>query len=169
MSSQAVHKPGGRAARTDLLPERFRTLRLYPVGRLDTDTTGLLILTNDGELAQRLTHPRHHVEKEYHATLDGELNHAALTALRSGVAIEGGHVSAPARVDRLPGETPRYRVVLGEGRKRQVRLMFRAVGRWVIALSRDRIGGVRLGGLAGGAVAELTGAERQALARGFGG
>ncbi|MEO6458318.1 MAG: pseudouridine synthase [Chloroflexia bacterium] len=122
--------------------------RLYPVGRLDADTTGLLLLTNDGDLTFRLTHPRFGVEKEYRAIVRGRPPEQALQKLREGIEIEG-ELTAPAVVDWLgtrEGSTL-LRVVIHEGRKRQVRLMLAAVGHPVVELHRVRFGPMTLGDL----------------------
>ncbi len=122
--------------------------RIYPVGRLDADTTGLLLLTNDGDLTFRLTHPRFGVEKEYRAVVRGRPPEQALQKLREGIEIEG-ELTAPAVVDWLgtrEGSTL-LRVVIHEGRKRQVRLMLAAVGHPVVELQRVRFGPMTLGDL----------------------
>lgn len=117
-----------------LVPE---TPRVFPVGRLDADTEGLLILTNDGELAHRLTHPRFGVEKEYVAAVRGAPSDAAIRRLREGIALEDG-TTAPARVARL--EPNVLRITIHEGRNRQVRRMCDAIGHPVTRLVRTRIG-----------------------------
>ena len=129
----------GRSTVTDLVES---PRRLYPVGRLDADTTGLILLTNDGTLAERLTHPRHGVEKVYRARVEPEgVSESSLRALREGVELEDG-LSAPARARRLgPGE---LEIVIAEGRKRQVRRMCEAVGHRVAALERTAFGPLRL-------------------------
>ncbi len=122
--------------------------RLYPVGRLDADSTGLILLTNDGDLADRLTHPRYGVDKVYRARITpGRLSPRALAALKQGVELEDG-MTAPARV-RQPGRGV-AEIVLREGRKRQVRRMFDAVGHRVTELERVAFGPLRLRGLAPG-------------------
>ena len=135
--------------------------RLYPVGRLDADTTGLILLTNDGELANRLTHPRHEVEKVYRALVEPpELSEATLRALREGVELEDGR-TLPARVRRASaGE---LEIALREGRKRQVRRMCEAVGHRVVALRRVAFGPLRLGGLPEGRSRCLSAAEVERL------
>jgi 23S rRNA pseudouridine2605 synthase len=120
------------------------TARLYPVGRLDADSTGLLLLTNDGELANRLTHPRYGVAKAYRAELRRPPSEADLRKLAGGVELDDGR-TAPAEVRRV-GERE-IELVLREGRNRQVRRMAEAVGNEVVALRRVRFGPVELGSL----------------------
>ena len=148
----------GRPVVTDLV-ESGR--RLYPVGRLDADTTGLILLTNDGELAERLTHPRYGVEKTYRATVHpAGVSDRTVRALREGVALEDGR-TAPARVRlRGPGE---LEVVLREGRKHQVRRMCEAVGHKVISLERVAFGPLLLGRLGLGDSRRLSAADEQRL------
>jgi 23S rRNA pseudouridine2605 synthase len=143
--------------------------RLYPVGRLDADTTGLLLLTNDGELAERLTHPRYGVEKLYRARVEpARVSDAALNALSSGVALDDGPTS-PARVRRLGKGV--VEVAIREGRKRQVRRMLEAVGHRVVSLERVAFGPLRLGDLGPGASRLLSDSEVASLrdAAGLGG
>jgi len=170
-----AHKPAGLI--TTAADERgrdtvFRLLppsmpaRVFPVGRLDRDTEGLLLFTNDGELAFRLTHPRYGVEKEYLALVPGPLDDDAIARLRSGVEIEGRR-TAPARVTRARGpggEGEWVRLVIHEGRKRQVRWMLAVVGQPARRLIRVRFGPVRLDALPPGAVRELTLGELRSLA-----
>jgi len=170
----AVHKPegvvstasdpGGRPTVVGIVPEESR--RLYPVGRLDADTTGLLLLTNDGELAHRLTHPSFEVPKTYRALVERPpVGEPALRALRAGVELEDG-LTAPARVRRLGPDAlglPHY-----ECRKRQVRRMCAAVGHPVRALERVRFGPLELGDLAPGAHRRLAAAEVERLRRAAG-
>ena len=143
---------------------------LFPVGRLDADTSGLLLFTTDGELSHRLLHPRWHVEKVYLARIDGELTDAQLAALREGIELDDGTTS-PARVSLLgmSGRTTRVEIAIREGRKRQVRRMFSAVHHPVLELHRETFGPVGLGGLAPGTWRELTAEEvaslRAAVAR----
>lgn len=138
--------------------------RLYPVGRLDADTTGLILLTNDGELAERLTHPRHGVEKVYRARVQpGRVAPEALKALREGVELEDGR-TAPARARQpAPGV---LEIALREGRKRQVRRMVEAVGHHVIELERVAFGPLGLRGLEPGQSRRLKRAEVERLRRG---
>jgi 23S rRNA pseudouridine2605 synthase len=136
-------------------------LRLYPVGRLDTDSSGLILLTNDGELANRLTHPRFEVGKTYRARLrGGPVSAAALTALRRGVQLEDGP-TAPAQVRRLRADE--IELTIREGRNRQVRRMCAAVGHPVAELQRVAFGPVRLGELAPGEHRRLREAEVEQL------
>ena len=138
--------------------------RLFPVGRLDADTTGLLLLTNDGELAARLMHPRHGVEKTYEATVVGAVTAETAAKLAAGVELDGRR-TAPARVRilRASGRQSVVEIVLHEGRKRQVRRMFEAVGHHVLGLHRSAYAGIRLGTLAAGASRPLRAAELELL------
>jgi 23S rRNA pseudouridine2605 synthase len=135
--------------------------RLYPVGRLDADTTGLILLTNDGELANRLTHPRYEVPKTYVArTAGGDINEGQLRRLREGIELEDG-VTAPARVRQIgPDEVE---LTIHEGRKRQVRRMLEEVGHPVLELRREAMGPLRLQGLPEGEHRRLTPAEVERL------
>ena len=138
--------------------------RLFPVGRLDYNTTGLLIMTNDGELTYTLTHPKHEVYKTYIATVAGVISAQRLAKLRKGVDI-GGFVTSPARV-RVIKQNPRSAVVeisIREGKNRQVRKMFAAVGNRVQSLERIAIGDIRLGRLMTGHYRKLTPQEIEYL------
>jgi 23S rRNA pseudouridine2605 synthase len=139
-------------------------LRLYPVGRLDADSSGLILLTNDGELANRLTHPRFEVPKTYRARLAGApIARDALRALREGVQLEDGP-TAPARVRRVGGTGANViELTIHEGRNRQVRRMCQAVGHRVLELERVGFGPLALDGLAPGAHRRLTDAEVERL------
>jgi 23S rRNA pseudouridine2605 synthase len=128
------------------------TVRLYPVGRLDADSTGLLLLTNDGALANRLTHPRYGVSKVYRAELKRPPSDADLRRLASGVELEDG-MTAPAELRRL-GERE-VELTLREGRNRQVRRMAEAVDNRVVSLCRVRFGSVELGSLSQGQARRL--------------
>jgi 23S rRNA pseudouridine2605 synthase len=154
-----VRDTHGRPTVTELIPEA--NARLYPVGRLDAQTSGLILLTNDGELANRLTHPRFEVPKTYTARLAGGApGERALRALREGVALEDG-TTAPAEVRRLARD--QIELTIREGRNRQVRRMCEHVGHPVIALQRTRFGPLELGRLALGAHRQLTRAELELL------
>lgn len=173
----ALHKPAGVTttmrdphARSDLrslLPQEGP--RVFPVGRLDRETEGLLLVTNDGELANRLTHPRHGVEKEYLAEVDGAPTERHLAALRRGVDLDDGPAKplAVRTVSRAGGRTA-IRLVMGEGRKREVRRMLDAVGLPVRRLVRLRVGPVKLGVLRAGEIRELTPDEVRGLYRAAG-
>lgn len=163
----ALHKPAGvlssaraergRASVVDLVhaPER-----LYPVGRLDADSEGLVLLTNDGEWAERVVHPRYGHEREYEVTVEGEVDDRTLDRLRKGVRLEEGI----ARADRVTVRDGSLRIVLHTGWKRQVRRMCAAVGLRVERLVRTRIGPVTLGRLRPGEWRDLTAREVRALA-----
>jgi 23S rRNA pseudouridine2605 synthase len=145
--------PHGRPTVVELVPSEPR---IVPVGRLDADTTGALLLTNDGQLAHRLAHPRYEVEKVYEAEVEGEPSDEALERLRTGVELEDGR-TAPARVRRLG--PCHLELVLHEGRKHQVKLMCAAVGHPVRRLRRTSYAGLTLEGLGPGESRELAGAE----------
>jgi 23S rRNA pseudouridine2605 synthase len=152
--------PQGRRTVVDLVPS---SERLYPVGRLDADTTGLILLTNDGDLANHLTHPRYGVAKTYRVTVaNPPVRPATLERLEQGVELEDGP-TAPARARRLAGD--RFEITIREGRKRQVRRMAEAVGHRVRALERVQLGPLRLGTLAPGEHRRLKGPEIEALRR----
>jgi len=164
----AVNKPAGvvstvrdthgRPTVTSLVPSERR---LYPVGRLDADTTGLMLLTNDGELANLLTHPRYEVPKTYRARVEPlRVSEGALGRLRDGVELEDG-VTAPARTRQLRPGT--LEITIREGRKRQVRRMLEAVGHRVVSLERVAFGPLPLRGLAQGGHRRLSEPEVQAL------
>jgi 23S rRNA pseudouridine2605 synthase len=157
-----VRDPQGRPTVLALVPAEARAAaRLYPVGRLDIDTTGLILLTNDGELAHRLTHPRFEVAKTYRAVVQQPpVTARALRALRAGVKLEDGR-TAPARVTRITADT--LELTLHEGRKRQVRRMCEHVGHRVDRLQRIAVGALELGDLAPGAHRRLGPGEVQAL------
>jgi 23S rRNA pseudouridine2605 synthase len=151
--------PQGRPAVIGLVPTQPR---VHPVGRLDADSEGLLLLTNDGDLTFRLTHPRFGVEKEYLVAVEGTPTRGALRQLRQGVVLEDGR-TAPARVAQV-GEHG-LRITIHEGRNRQVRRMCDAVGHPVRRLVRTRIGPVRIGRLGPEEWRELTAGEVRALER----
>lgn len=149
--------PQGRPTVIDLVPAEPR---VFPVGRLDLDTEGLLLLTNDGELANRIAHPSHGVEKEYLATVDGVPSRAALRTLREGVDLEDGR-TAPAAATLVDGSM--VKLAIHEGRNRQVRRMLDAVGHPVTRLIRTRIGPLSDRRLPPGEWRELTGPELRSL------
>ena len=145
--------PQGRPTVVELVPAEPR---VHPVGRLDLDTEGLLILTNEGELTHRLTHPSFGVDKEYLAEVEGTPSRGALRRLREGVELDDG-LTAPARVSLLSDHL--LRITIHEGRNRQVRRMCEAVGHPVVRLVRTRIGPLTDRTLAPGAWRDLTGEE----------
>ncbi len=150
--------PQGRATVVELVPAVHR---LYPVGRLDADTSGLLLLSNDGELANRLTHPRYEVPKVYVAVVEHPpVRETALRALREGVELDDGR-TAPAGARRLRPDA--LELTIHEGRKRQVRRMCEAVGHPVRELQRVRFGPLALGDLQPGVARRLTRAEVERL------
>lgn len=174
----AVNKPAGylsavsdrsrRPLVTALVPAALRS-RLRPVGRLDLDSRGLILLTDDGELSFRLQHPRHHVEKEYLILLDRRPSDEGLRRIREGVEIDSRR-AAPATVELLPGAAPRpgtwrATITLRQGWKRQVRRSFKAVGCEVVDLQRVRIGPLALGSLQEGRARALDADEVAALRR----
>ena len=155
-----AHDAHGRPTVVQLVHSRRR---LYPVGRLDADTTGLILLTNDGELANRLTHPRYGFEKVYRARVQpGRVPPRALKALRDGVELEDGR-TAPARV-RQPAAGV-LEITVREGRRRQVRRMIEAVGHRVLGLERVAFGPLGLRGLEPGQSRRLKDAEVERLRR----
>ena len=151
------HDERGRPTVMDLVADLSDTI--YPVGRLDLETEGLLLFTNDGDFAHRLLHPSHEVEKTYLAWVKSVPRHDAVQRLRQGIKIPSG-TTAPAKVKCLrvskDGTSTKFEVGIHEGKKRQVRLMFKAVGHPVIRLKRVRIGNLRLGTLPPGAYRFLT-------------
>ncbi|HCA46655.1 MAG TPA: pseudouridine synthase [Armatimonadetes bacterium] len=155
--------PQGRPTVMDLIPAGARD-RVYPVGRLDLDSTGLLLLTDDGDLTQRLLHPKHHIPKEYLADVEGVPSETRLRRLRSGIELEDGKTQ-PAEVMALSqgaGES-RLRIIISEGRNRQIRRMCEKIGHPVRRLKRVAVGPIRLGELSLGEVRKLSRGQLQAL------
>jgi 23S rRNA pseudouridine2605 synthase len=168
-----VNKPAGiitttsdeRGRRTvlDILPEKYRHLRLYPVGRLDKDSTGLLLLTNDGALTYRLTHPKFEHEKEYLIHIEGTLKPEEKRKLEKGLELEDG-MTYPVDVKEIKSPPPfNYSITMHEGRKRQVRRMLANLGYQVLAIKRIRMGSLNLGNLKEGTIRELNPEEVRAL------
>jgi pseudouridine synthase len=158
-----MRDPQGRPDLRAYLPSEGP--RVFPVGRLDRESEGLLLLTNDGELANRLLHPRYGVEKEYLAEVRGGLTARHVARLQAGVDLDDGPAAARhARVVDARGDRGALLVVMTEGRKREVRRMLAAVDLSVVRLVRLRIGPVRLGRMAPGTLRELTHDEVRALA-----
>ncbi|HEX3830943.1 MAG TPA: pseudouridine synthase [Solirubrobacteraceae bacterium] len=153
-----AHDPQRRPTIVSLVPS---ALRLYPVGRLDIDTTGLILLTNDGELANRLTHPRYEVPKTYRVRVWGApVSRRAVEALRAGVQLDDG-LTAPARVRKVAWDT--IELTIREGRNRQVKRMCEHVGHRVRSLQRVAFGPLMLGDLPEGGHRVLSAAEVEAL------
>lgn len=158
-----AHDPHGRRTVMDLID--VDRSGLFPVGRLDQDTDGFLLITNDGELAFRLTHPSYEVPKTYEAEVRGRLSEGALAQLRRGVRLEDG-VTAPAsdvEVLRSSGDRSVVRLTIHEGRKREVRRMLQKVGHPVVRLKRIAFAGLRLGALPVGQYRPLTEEEIRVL------
>ena len=173
-----VNKPAGYVT-TRHDPQRRRTVLdlvpwvreyVYPVGRLDYDSEGLLLLTNDGDLAERLTHPRHGLERVYEAVVRGVPSAATLQRLAGGVVVNGRRTT-PANIRLIGGHTlrrqnqARVRITLREGRNRQVRRMFESMGHEVMRLRRVQLGPIRTSGLRSGEARDLLPAEVRALRR----
>ena len=132
-------------------------VRLFNVGRLDYDTEGLIFLTNDGEFANLVTHPKFHFEKEYLVTTEGELKESELAVMRKGVVVDGERMSsAKVKFIAFDGKFTKVSVVIDEGQNHQVRRMFDAIGHQIKLLKRVRIGNVRLGGLYRGKTKPMT-------------
>ncbi len=167
----ALNKPKGCVTSCDHPGERVVVdlldipERVFPVGRLDKDSTGLLLLTNDGPLHNRLSHPSFDHEKEYEVTVGKPIPDGALAAMARGMPMMGTK-TRPAEVERV--SAVRFRIVLKEGRNRQIRRMVRKVGNHVTALKRIRVANIRLGDLPEGGWRHLTAAERNGLLKGAG-
>lgn len=162
-----LHKPKGYACtnhdekgRKTVLDLVDCNVRLFCVGRLDYNTEGLIFLTNDGEFANLVTHPKFHFEKEYQVTVEGEMKESELAVLRAGV-VENGVRMPKAKVNFLSfdGKNTKVSVCIDEGQNRQVRRMFESIGRTIVLLKRVRIANVRLGGLPRGKWKNLTDEE----------
>ncbi|MBM4409475.1 MAG: rRNA pseudouridine synthase, partial [Chloroflexi bacterium] len=176
--TSTVRDPHARRTVIDLVPPDLRAARIYPVGRLDLDSEGLLLLTNDGAWSDAVLHPRHGVEREYAVGVERELTGEAVLALRTGIALEEGiatvvHIRPQTAVetrrlhellDPRPARLHWYRVTLAQGWKRQIRRMLASVGTPVVRLVRVRIGSIRLEGLPTGRLRPLTAPEVRSLA-----
>ena len=152
----------GRRTVMDLLPPQYAVPALHLVGRLDKDSTGLLLLTNDGNLTHRLTHPSFEHEKEYFVRVEPDLRPGEKQRLEEGLELEDG-VTYPATVKAVDAKPFNYSITVHEGRKRQVRRMFEKLGHRVVALKRVRMGDIRLGELGEGEVRELSTEEMRGL------
>lgn len=138
--------------------------RLFSIGRLDYDTEGLILLTNDGDFANKVAHPKYAIEKEYRVTIEGQIKESELAVLRKGVVIDGERMPS-AKVEFLSADDKftKLSVVIDEGQNRQIRRMFEAIGKSIRLLKRVRIGQVRLGGLKRGDYRDLTEDELNSL------
>lgn len=156
-----VNDPEGRPTVMAYLPPEVRHLRLYPVGRLDYFSEGLLLLTNDGELAQRLTHPRHHQPKTYEVLIRGSVPETALAVMRRGMRLDEGQALLPVDVEAKTAENGNtlLRMVLRQGVNRQIRRMCRNLGLTILRLRRVAQGPLALGNLKPGAARALTTGE----------
>lgn len=163
-----LHKPKGvitsmsdehnRKTVVDILPEEYKKLK--PVGRLDYDSEGLLLLTNDGNLAYVLTHPSHEIKKTYIVKVEGDVKESQLAVLRAGVVIDGVRLSkCKVKLIEKEDKLTKLEVVISEGKNRQVRKMFEAVNLHVAFLKRTQIGDLKLGGLTRGKCRPLTSSE----------
>lgn len=159
----AMKEDRGRRCVAQLVPTQ-QYPGLFPVGRLDFDTTGLLLFTTDGELGNALLHPSFHVDKEYHAWVEGRPNKSALLALRNGVKLQDG-MTAPAQVSLVKQDANKtlLSITIHEGRKRQVKRMCAAVGHPVVTLHRSKFGPLELGNLPVGKYRILNPDEVQVL------
>lgn len=147
----------------DLVPPVYRVHGLHPVGRLDAETTGLLLLTNDGILTYRLTHPKFEHEKEYVVQMEGRLSPEEKEKLEKGILLEDG-MTSPAAIKEINDSPPfNYSITIHEGRHRQVRRMFLDLGHDIKALKRTRMGGLELGDLEVGGLRQLSGMEMSRL------
>ncbi len=146
----------------DIIPAKYRAVRLYPVGRLDKDSIGLVLITNDGELTFNLTHPRYQHEKEYLIQIEGVITPEQKMSLERGIELSDGRTS-PAKIKAVKTPPFNYSLIIHEGKKRQVRRMFASLNYPVVELKRIRIGSLSLGSLPEGKVRELTAEEVKAL------
>ena len=146
----------------DILPQKYQHTRLYPVGRLDKESTGLVLLSNDGDFTYRLTHPKFEREKEYLVQVDGNLTKEEKMQMEKGLDLEDGKTS-PARVKVVKSHPFNYSITIHEGKKRQARRMFASLGYRVLELKRIRIDVLTIDGLSAGDTRELTPKEIQTL------
>src|SRR4030042_4482710 len=148
----------GRQTVIDIIPRKFQELRVYPAGRLDKDSTGMLLLTNDGDLTYRITHPKFEQEKEYLIHIENRLTAEEKNILEQGIQLEDGKTS-PAVIKFRRLANYNYSIAIHEGKKRQIRRMFEKIGHPVLALKRIRIGQLELGDLKEGKTRELLDAD----------
>ncbi len=144
--------PQGRKTVMDLLPPEIVKKRVFPVGRLDFYSEGLLLLTTDGELCNRMTHPKWHLPKIYDVTIRGELSEEEMSVFKAGMYLKGGDLLAPVKIKPIKqiGETTKYEMVLHQGVNRQIRRMFDEFNKTILRLKRVKQGRVELGGLQSG-------------------
>lgn len=168
-----LHKPKGYICSTSdehgrktvmELIKGYDDYRLFPVGRLDYDTEGLLLLTNDGDFSLTITHPKNNIDKTYHAKIEGEVTEDELIKIRNGIVLDGEKTKRCKAVNLgMENGLSKIEVVIGEGRQRQIRRMFEAINREVVFLKRMAIGKLRLGGLQRGKHRELKVKEIETL------
>lgn len=154
----------GRKTIFDLIDSQER---LFSIGRLDYDTEGLILITNDGDFANKIAHPSYSIEKEYHVTVEGKILESELAVLRRGVVVDGERMpSAKVKFLSADDKYTKLAVVIDEGQNRQVRRMFEAIGKYIKLLKRVRIGSVKLGGVPRGEYRDLRSDEITALMEG---
>ena len=152
-----VYDPEGRTTVIDLLPEKYRKIRLFPVGRLDYFSEGLLILTNDGELTNMLIHPRFHLPKVYHVSVRGQVTQEQLDIMQGGMTLQDGEVLAPMLVHALPHDNyTTLSITLYQGINRQIRRVCDELGLTILKLVRIAEGPLRLGNLSTGEVRSMS-------------
>lgn len=164
----SVSDEAGRKTVMDLVKKDFPNARLFPVGRLDYETEGLLLLTTDGDLCNRITHPRNEIDKIYSVRIEGEVSELELGKLRNGVELDGVKTNkCRAKFISYDSKTKQSKVeiTITEGLNRQVRRMFEAIGKNVVFLKRVAVGDLRLGGISRGEYRRLTAAEVDYLTR----
>ena len=159
---------GERGEKTvmDILPRKYRETQVYPVGRLDKESTGLMLLSNDGDFTYQLTHPKFERQKEYLVEIDGSLTREEKMQLEKGLDLGDGRTS-PARVEAAKAASFNYSITIHEGKKRQIRRMFAALGHTVLELKRIRIDVLTVDGLSAGDTRELTPKEIQSVKKGM--
>jgi 23S rRNA pseudouridine2605 synthase len=154
-----THDDRGRKTIIDILPQKYRNIMLYPVGRLDKDSTGLLLITNDGELTYQLTHPKFGHEKEYLVAIKGKLRIDEISSIQKGIHLNDG-ITSPATITEITtSPSYNYSITIHEGRNRQIHRMFAKLGHIVLALKRVRVGKLRLGDIKEGTIRELSNTE----------
>ncbi|WP_027722934.1 pseudouridine synthase [Maridesulfovibrio zosterae] len=157
--------PQGRKTVLDLLPPEIVKKRVFPVGRLDFYSEGLLMLTTDGELCNRMTHPKWHLPKVYHVTIRGKLSEREMSIMHTGMFLEEGELLAPVEIKNISviGETAKYEMILHQGLNRQIRRMFKEFKKTILRLKRVKQGRIELGDLKPGKWRELTDKELTTL------